>query len=106
MILSSYMLCIVQRAKVVDGGGDSLDDAALRAGVFWFDGCANLAGDGFARRHDGLNQRLAKLGRVPILGRTITTKAMPVPGNGGRTWPVSSTIWGLFQRKWSCPGRN
>ena len=30
-----------------------------------------------------MNQRLAKLGRVPILGRTITTKAMPVPGNGG-----------------------
>ena len=55
MVLSSYALCIVQLADGVGSDGDSLDDAALSAGIFGFDSGTDLAGDGFGGRHDGLN---------------------------------------------------
>lgn len=51
-VLNSYTLCVVQSVDVVEEDSDLLNDAALCAGVFRLDGGANLAGDGFARRHN------------------------------------------------------
>ena len=71
--MNSYTLCAVQSAIGVGEDGDSLENAALRTGVFRFCGSADLAGDGCAWRHDGLIRVPSVTGNWAgciVLGRT------------------------------------